>query len=174
MTLQHNSSTPSELLKQLPSLLKSGSKILDLACGSGRNGLWLDSLGFNLTYIDKSNAALAAVIEQNTAASVREVDLETTPPYQLGESCYDAIIVFRYLHRPLFDNLIKALKPGGVIVYETFTHQQATIGRPTNPNFLLQDNELLQTFTGFTTNFYQQGYDAKQQAYIAQYIGTKA
>lgn len=169
MPLQHNSTTPSELLKQLVPLLAPNSHILDLACGSGRNGLWLESQGYNVTYLDKNSEALAGIVEKNHQAKIIEADLESNTPYQLAESAYDAIIVFRYLHRPLMQKLVKALKPGGILVYETFTHQQATIGRPKNPNFLLQDNELPQTFPMLTTHLHQQHF--YQQAYIAQYIG---
>jgi len=51
--------------------------------------------------------------------------------------------VVRYLHRPLVPVLIRALRPGGLLVYETFTRAQAARGRPTNPAFLLEPGELL-------------------------------
>ena len=52
------------------------------------------------------------------------------------------IVVIHYLHRPLFPALRAALRPGGVLVYETFTRAQAARGKPTNPDFLLQPGEL--------------------------------
>ena len=54
----------------------------------------------------------------------------------------DVIVVVHYLHRPLFPGLIEALRPGGVLVYETFTQAQAARGKPTNPAFLLAPGEL--------------------------------
>jgi SAM-dependent methyltransferase len=62
----------------------------------------------------------------------------------LGDSAYDLIVVTHYLHRPLFPALVRALAPGGVLLYETFTIGQAARGRPTNPAFLLGPGELSQ------------------------------
>jgi hypothetical protein len=53
------------------------------------------------------------------------------------------IVVVHYLHRPLFPSIVGALRPGGVLVYETFTRAQAARGKPTNPAFLLEAGELL-------------------------------
>lgn len=60
----------------------------------------------------------------------------------LAPAAYDLIAVFHYLHRPLFPQLLAALRPGGLLIYETFTTAQARIGRPTNPAFLLEPGEL--------------------------------
>ena len=70
------------------------------------------------------------------------IDLETDPPPDLGESVYDAVLVFNYLHRPLMPAIRAAIKPGGRIFYETFTIRQAERGHPTNPAFLLEVGEL--------------------------------
>ena len=55
---------------------------------------------------------------------------------------YDLIVVVHYLHRALFPALRSALRPGGILVYETFTRAQALLGKPTNPAFLLEPGEL--------------------------------
>jgi hypothetical protein len=68
-------------------------------------------------------------------------DLER-PGASLGRERYDVIVVFRYLHRPLFGALRTALRPNGLLVYETFTVDQAARGKPTNPAFLLEHREL--------------------------------
>jgi SAM-dependent methyltransferase len=69
------------------------------------------------------------------------VDLEEDM-VQMGVDEYDVIVAVSYLHRPLFPHLHDALRPGGVLVYETFTRAQAARGRPTNPAFLLEPGEL--------------------------------
>ena len=61
----------------------------------------------------------------------------------LSGGVFDVIVVVHYLHRPLFPSLVNALRPGGVLVYETFTRAQAARGKPTNPAFLLEPGELL-------------------------------
>ena len=68
-------------------------------------------------------------------------DLETGH-YSLGVDAFDVIVGVHYLHRPLFPTLTAALRPGGLLIYETFTRRQAGRGKPTNPDFLLEEGEL--------------------------------
>ena len=69
------------------------------------------------------------------------LDLETGTP-DLGQALYDLIVVIRYLHRPLFPALCRALAPTGMLLYETFTVGQTSGPGPSNPDFLLQPGEL--------------------------------
>ena len=68
-------------------------------------------------------------------------DLETGDA-DLGDAAWDLIVVTHYLHRPLMPAIVRALAPGGVLLYETFTTAQAARGKPTNPAFLLLPGEL--------------------------------
>lgn len=163
----------SSLLHQTLPYLPKGSRVLDLACGTGRNGCYLASLGYQVTYLDKNESSLASIQHQDDNATLLLADLETTPPYQLTPHAYDTIIVFRYLHRRLMPSIINAIKPGGLIVYETFTHQQASIGRPKNPDFLLNTNELAMIYNDFIPLIVFEGYCEEQQAYISQFVGRK-
>ncbi len=127
-------------------LLPLTGKALDLACGRGRHALWLAARGLSVCALDRNLTALAE-LEQSAAArrlniSTRVVDLEEDGG-GLGNAEFDAIVVVHYLHRPLFPAILSALRPGGVLVYETFTRAQATLGKPTNPDFLLESGELL-------------------------------
>jgi SAM-dependent methyltransferase len=139
-------SLPSPWLTSHAHLLPHAGDALDVACGSGRHALWLAERGLRTTAIDRDAGTierLAAEAARRTLALTTDVvDLEsgtfTFPP-----NAYDVIVVVHYLHRPLFPSLIGALRPGGVLVYETFTRAQATRGRPTNPAFLLDAGELL-------------------------------
>ena len=69
------------------------------------------------------------------------VDLEV-PGVNLGQAAYHLILGVHYLHRPLFPAILDALRPGGLLLYETFTVEQAARGKPTNPAFLLGHGEL--------------------------------
>ncbi len=163
-----------QLIALASTFIAPESKVLDLACGQGHNGLFLEKQGVSLSYLDKNQQALERVRNNCTkAANIICADLETEPVYDLGKEVYEAILVFRYLHRPLFNNIKEALKMNGLIVYETFTHKQAEIGRPKNPDYLLQDNELLAQFSGYKVHHFYQGYDSRQQAYISQIIAEK-
>jgi SAM-dependent methyltransferase len=139
--------TPTQWLTGHGALLPATGTALDVACGRGRHALWLASRGFDVVAVDRDAAAIA-VVEQAAAdagLSVRteRINLEL-PQVDLGTRCYDVIVVVHYLHRPLFPALVRALRPGGVLVYETFTLAQAARGKPTNPDFLLQPGELRQ------------------------------
>lgn len=129
--------------------------ILDLACGNGRNGRYLVENGINVNFADVNGESLEVVEQslnslstaQQKLAQYWQVDLEQANSIPLEGKFFSAIIVFRYLHRPLFEQLKAAVKPGGMIIYETFTQQQAQFGRPKNPNFLLKSNELTELFS---------------------------
>lgn len=118
---------------------------LDVACGRGRHAFWLAARGLDTVAIDRDEDALAFV---NAEAARRGlplraecVDLEAEDP-PVAPAEYDVVVVVHYLHRPLFPVLRAALRPGGILVYETFTRAQAQRGRPTNPAFLLDPGEL--------------------------------
>lgn len=120
-------------------------RALDVASGRGRHARWLAGRGYQTTAIDVNEKALTAARERAAEAGMTiealTMDLER-PGVSLGRDRYDVIVVFRYLHRPLFPALREALRPGGVLVYETFTIAQASRGRPSNSDFLLQPGEL--------------------------------
>jgi tellurite methyltransferase len=83
------------------------------------------------------------------------VDLNVTP--DLGDEQYDLVIVFRYLQRALFPSLIRALRPNGFLIYQTYTTTQEKCGAgPTNPDYLLQPGELLQAFSSLRVLHYRE------------------
>lgn len=136
---------PASWLERHDPLLPSAGHALDVACGRGRNALWLATRGLSVEAIDRDADAVAAL---NTIArdlhlpvAARVVDLESGRP-EIRASAYDLIVVTHYLHRPLFPALVEALRPDGLLIYETFTRAQAARGRPSNPSFLLEPGEL--------------------------------
>jgi SAM-dependent methyltransferase len=136
---------PAAWLLRHRQLLPASGAALDVACGRGRNALWLADQGFHTTAVDRDEAAIALVAEhaRRLALPLRALvmDLERAPP-PLGEAAFDVIVVTHYLHRPLLPLLLAALRPGGTLVYETFLRAQAARGKPTNPDFLLEPGEL--------------------------------
>ncbi|HEX9426496.1 MAG TPA: rhodanese-like domain-containing protein, partial [Candidatus Polarisedimenticolia bacterium] len=136
---------PSSWLLENADLLPRGGAALDLACGSGRHALLLAGAGCDVRAIDRDATTLASL--RDTAGRLRlpvtveTLDLETGG-VDLGAARYDLILVVHYLHRPLFPAILRALRKGGALIYETFTVDQAARGNPTNPDFLLQHGEL--------------------------------
>lgn len=129
------------------------STVLDLACGSGRNGLYLLENGIAVTFADVNLVAIeqlqqhASVVKNKQHANVWSIDFEQESEAPLAGKSFAAIMVFRYLHRPLFEQIKAAVLPNGLIIYETFTTAQSQFGRPKNPDFLLKSGELLDIFS---------------------------
>ena len=85
-----------------------------------------------------------------------QVDLEDGSPWPLPGRTFGAVVVTNYLHRPLFPVLLDALAPGGVLLYETFMAGNERFGRPSRPEFLLKDGELLELVRGkFSVTAYE-------------------
>lgn len=162
--------------------------VLDLACGSGRNGLYLLNQNIPVVFADIKESALEQVEstvnchhgEEKSTVNFWQVDFEQEELKPLAGKSFSAIIVFRYLHRPLFEQIKQAVIPGGYVVYETFTVDQPQFGRPKNPSFLLKHGELAELFSDWQIIHSFEGViDAKnannesgQQA-IAQIIARK-
>lgn len=170
---------PHPLLTRFGSLLKDEGlegPVLDLACGSGENGLFLAGLGLPVILADRSSAALQAARssaeERGLAARFWEVDLETGGnPFP--QEHYRAILVFRYLHRPLVPHIREALRKGGILIYETFTIEQPKYGHPHNPDFLLQPGELAGWFEDWQTIHYFEGLLHDPSRAMAQIVCRK-
>ena len=127
-------------------LIPAGGRVLDLACGGGRHGVYLAGLGHPVLAVDR-DLSLAAVVRNAPGIGWRQADMEADP-WPFAGDCFAGVVVTNYLHRPLFEPLLAALAPGGVLIYETFTLGQARYGRPRNPAHLLLPGELLETVRG--------------------------
>ncbi len=154
---QHDSS-PSPFLVENMGLLPKGSA-LDVAMGKGRHSVYLAKQGYDVTGIDISPESVAAALEKAAQAgvTVRGIVADLEHGYVLPRDKYDIVVCFNYLHRPLIPSIRQAVHPGGVVVYETFTAVQAQFGRPSNPDFLLEKDELLVLFRGFQVLMYYEG-----------------
>lgn len=170
---------PNPLLKTFVSLLMEKDRqgpVLDLACGQGQNGLFLASLGLPVILADHSREALKearmAAEEQGLKISFREIDLETGQN-PLEEEYYRAILVFRYLHRPLIPCLKKAIRKRGLLIYETFTLEQTRYGHPHNPDYLLKPGELSDWFKDWQVIHYYEGFLKDPPRAMAQMVCQK-
>jgi len=153
-------------------LYPKGGTALDVAGGLGRHAIWLAELRWKVTCVDISQVAFE---KSKTKAEERGVeidflvrDLNTWSP---DRKKYDMVLVFYYLQRDLFSYLEASLKPGGLLIYKTYTADQLNYENgPKNPQHLLKQNELLHTFPGLRTLFYHESISDKA---VAELVAIK-
>jgi tellurite methyltransferase len=150
--------------------------VLDLACGRGQNGLFLADLGLPVILIDRDPQALEVAKKRAAGKGLdvtfQEADLETGRN-PLKKDYYRAILVFRYLHRPLVPCIKKGIKEGGILIYETFTDEQPRYGPPRNPDHLLKPQELADRFKDWQIIHYYEGLLEEPPRSIAQLVCRK-
>lgn len=155
---------PSRFLTQQLHRLPKG-RALDVASGNGRHALFLAAHGFEVEAIDRdrdslANLSAASAKRHLSHLTVKQVDLErlTDERPEFPPNTYDAIVVCFYLHRPLFPWLVEALKPQGVLLYETFTIDNYLRYRhPRRWEFCLAQNELLRLTSSLRVLSYDEG-----------------
>lgn len=149
---------PSAWVQRWAHLIAPGGHVLDLACGPGRHAYWLHAQDFAVTAIDRAPEALASLAPLAAAgAEVLQAELEDGP-WPLAGRRFDAVVVTNYLWRPRLAEVVAAVGPGGVLVYETFALGNETVGRPSRPEFLLRPGELLQAAAGLRVVAYEDGF----------------
>jgi len=147
-------------------------RILDLACGGGRHSRFLLQQGFQVTALDKDISGLADIADL-PGLTLLEHDLECGAPWPFAQA-FDAILVFNYLHRPLFNTLAEAIRPGGLLIYQTFMAGNEAYGRPRSERFLLQPDELREwTQQQFEIIDFEQGYSEQPKPGMRQALCAK-
>jgi len=148
---------PSPWFVRWAHLLAPQSRVLDVACGSGRHLQYMHSLGHQVTGVDIDTSTAQAVAAYSEFV---QADLENQPwPLHAdqGPQLFDAVLVCNYLWRPLWPALLASLAPRGLLLYETFASGQEQWGRPRNPDFLLQPGELLERCQDLQVVAYESG-----------------
>ena len=161
-TIYHKQSTPPDacdVLKNLDFLLPSQGHCLDLACGLGGNALFMAQRQLTVTAWDISDVAIDKLnttaqqrnVSGNLQASICDIESLQHIPTQ-----YDVIVVSYFLHRPICPIITAALKPGGLLYYQTFCDHKVSQRGPSSNRFLLKNNELLSLFPDLSVRFYQE------------------
>lgn len=165
----HGTEPPSPWIQRWSHLVAPASEVLDVACGAGRHMRWLAAQGHRVLGVDASGDALALA---SAHGDTLLADLENAP-WPLPGRTFGAVVVTNYLWRPLWPALLDALAPGGVLLYETFALGQATIGKPSRPEFLLAPGELLQLSKGLRTIAYEDGFQSGPDRFVQRLAAVR-
>ncbi|MFL6388465.1 MAG: class I SAM-dependent methyltransferase [Terriglobales bacterium] len=178
----HNSLEPDPLLVSAYDEFLFGTTpglALDVAGGVGRHVIWLAQRGWRTRLIDISDVGIG-LAEKNASRALGPVakeflitsevaDLDSVQDF--GREQYDVVLVFFFLQRELFPALVEAIKPGGLLIYKTYTTEQKNFaGGPSHPMFLLEPNELLHAFSSLRVLHY---HETAQGKGIAELVARK-
>ena len=147
---------PSTVLQQWVSRIPRG-RALDLACGSGRNALFLASHGFEVDAVDISNAALDRARERAREAGlqINWIEHDLDQPLTLAAG-YALILAVRFMNLPLIRDLTALLVPGGYLVCEQHLVTVADVAGPTDPAFRVKPGELKQLAQGLRVHYFEE------------------
>jgi tellurite methyltransferase len=153
-----NDLEPAQFLVENIELLPKG-RALDVAMGGGRNAIYLAKMGFEVEGVDISAEAVRSALEsaRRVSVTIRAQIADLEGDYCVKKDAYDVIVCFDYLQRSLIPQIKDGVRKGGMVVYETFIIDQARFGKPTNPDYLLKYNELLDMFRDFRCLRYREG-----------------
>jgi len=127
---------------------------------------WFAGQGFQATGIDRNPQALEVACRYG---AVINADIENAPwpLMQSGQPAqFDVVVVTNYLWRALFPVILQSLAPGGLLLYETFTSGNESVGKPSNPDFLLRHDELLDVCQNLHIVAYENGYLPHPQRFL--------
>jgi tellurite methyltransferase len=149
----HGNLSPDSLLidafdRYIEPLFPNAGVALDIAGGTGRHAIFLAKKGWRVQLTDIAEAGIANA-RANAGSMANRIDFraEDLTRFDGARESYDLILVFFFLRREMFPELVKALKPGGLLIYKGYTRGQAKFGGgPTNPDYLFGENELLDSF----------------------------
>lgn len=147
---ERNAGPPAPLLIEAAAGLRAG-RALDLACGAGRNALWLAAYGWDVVAVDGAEAAIDILRAANPAIDARVLDLERTQ-LPFADASFDLICIINFLYRPLFTDARRLVRPGGMVVASIHTTRSSM-----NPRYALAPNELRAFFEDWEFVIERQG-----------------
>ena len=170
----HGTEPPSPWVQRWSHLVREHGVVLDVACGHGRHARWFRERNHPLVLVDRSQEAIDSIAAAMPAAAFEAVvaDIETGPWPFTGRR-FDAVVVTNYLWRPLLPTLLDSLAPGGVLIYETFTQGNETVGKPSRPDFLLRTGELLQICAGLRVVAFEEGFHENPPRFVQRIAAVR-
>lgn len=146
---------PRALLLEASIWLPKGGVALDLAMGLGQNAAFLVQRGFKVIGVDIAFIALQKAKSFCPRILAVCADLED---FSMPASTFDVVLNFYFLQRSIWDRVRNWLKPNGVLIVETMTQEMKALKPEIDERYLLQPNELKQTFADFEILLYREGW----------------
>jgi SAM-dependent methyltransferase len=165
----HGAEAPSAWVQRWAHLVPPGAAVLDVACGRGRHLRWFAQRGHAVTGVDRDPEAIAAV--QGLGRAV-QADIENGPWPLAGER-FAGVVVTNYLWRALLPTIVASVAEGGVLIYETFATDHATVGKPSRPDFLLRPGELLAAASGLRIVAYEDGFCENPDRFVQRLAAVR-
>lgn len=156
-------------MRQWAHLASNPGTVLDVACGRGRNARWLAQRGHTVIGVDRDPEAVAASAPYG---EIVQADIENGP-WPFAGRRFDAVVVTKYLWRPLMPTLLESLEPGGVLIYETFGVGNEQYNTPRNPDFLLQPGELLRWCADLDIVAYEHGFQSNPDHIVQRIVAVR-
>jgi SAM-dependent methyltransferase len=167
--MPHAGLAPSPWIARFGAALPAGASVLDVACGSGRHLRWFAERGGRVAGVDRDAAAVEPL---RGLGEIVVADIESGPwPFE-GRR-FDAVVVTNYLWRPLLPAIVAAVAEGGWLLYETFAAGNETVGKPSNPAFLLRPGELLDAAAGLRVVAYEDGFLATPDRFVQRIAAVR-
>lgn len=165
----HGTLAPSAWVRRWSHLVPRGGAVLDVACGHGRHLRWFAQRGHPVTGVDRDPEAIAAI--QGLGRAV-QADIENGPwPFE-GQR-FAGVVVTNYLWRSLMPHLLDSVAECGVLIYETFAIDHASVGKPSRPDFLLRPGELLTAASGLRIVAYEDGFCAAPDRFVQRLAAVR-
>jgi SAM-dependent methyltransferase len=165
----HGGQAASRWVQRWSHLVGTDATVLDVACGGGRHLRWFAQRGARVTGVDRDAAAVAPLAH---VAEIVVADIEGGP-WPFRARTFDAVVVTHYLWRERLPDILASVAPGGVLIYETFAAGNETIGRPSNPKFLLRPGELLQVVAGWRVVAFEDGFEPTPDRFVQRIVAVR-
>jgi SAM-dependent methyltransferase len=168
-TLLHGQEPTSSWVARWSHLMPAGCTVLDLACGHGRHMRHFAQLGHPVTGVDRNPDAIADVSPLGEAICA---DIENGP-WPLAGRTFCGVVVTNYLWRPLWPHILDSLASNGVLIYETFSAGNESVGKPSRPDFLLHSSELLTACQDLRVVAFEEGFLPQPERFVQRIVAVR-